>query len=338
MSSFPPQAREDSVGKRSSSLLSPRSSQCDRKLTTQTPAPIISCTKPLKSSLKYSSPRFYRTGWTASAPALPSARANSLPSRPKSVHFKDKDSELESVCFFRATGRPSSIFGSHSDTETETERENAPSTQSGAGALLKVIEISPIPSPHTAQDSNVRLESISLLPARPPLLRGTVRVRNIAFEKHVVARFTTDGWTTTSDTHARYIGTTSAGSGDGTWDQFAFTISLGSHAGHTGAAPCPLLFAVRYTVPGVGEWWDNNGGDDFRIVLGPARSPPPWAGPAIMSDAPFVNAAAFPRWPLVASRRVNAPPTPDLRARQTGAVCLPRTSGGHESVAMLFAV
>jgi hypothetical protein len=24
---------------------------------------------------------------------------------------------------------------------------------------------------------------------------------------------------------------------------------------------------VRYTVPGVGEWWDNNGGADFRIVL-----------------------------------------------------------------------
>jgi hypothetical protein len=56
---------------------------------------------------------------------------------------------------------------------------------------------------------------------------------------------------------------------------------------------------VRYTVPGIGEWWDNNGGDDFRIVLGPARSTPP----ATMSDAPFVNAAAFP---LVSSRKCAA--------------------------------
>ena len=276
-----PAHASDPVGKRLSSLISPRSSQA--------PAPTINCTKPLQSSLKYSSSRFYRTGWTASAPALPNARTNSLPSRPKSVRFKDKDGELESVCFFRATGRPSSIFRSHSDTETETERENAPLTQPGPGVLLKVTEISPIRSPHTAQDSNVRLESISLLPARPPLLRGTVRVRNIAFEKHVVARFTTDHFR-----HARYVGTRSAGSGDGTWDEFAFTISLGSHAGPAGAAPRTLLFAVRYTVPGVGEWWDNNGGHDFRIVLGPAGSALPWASPAIMSDAPFVNAAAFP--------------------------------------------
>ena len=296
-------ARQDPVGKRSSSLLSPRSSQSDRNLVTQTPAPIINCTKPLKSSLKYSNSWLYRTGWTTSALAPPNARTSTLPSRPKSVRFKDKSGELESVCFFRATGRPSSISGSHSDTETETERENLPLTQPGPGTLLKLIEISPIPSLHLAQDSNVCLESISLLPARPPLLHGTVRVRNIAFEKQVVARFTTDSWTTTSDTHARYIGTRSAGPGDDTWDQFAFTISLGSHAGPARATPRTLLLAVRYTVPGIGEWWDNNGGDDFRILLGPARSTPAWAGPATMSDAPFVNIAAIP---LVSSRKCTA--------------------------------
>ncbi|KAI0248647.1 hypothetical protein BJV78DRAFT_1156385 [Lactifluus subvellereus] len=48
-----------------------------------------------------------------------------------------------------------------------------------------------------------------------------------------------------------------------------------------------------------------NGRDDFHIVLGPVRSPPPWAGPTIMSDMPFVNAAAFPRWPLVVSCHAN---------------------------------
>ena len=31
--------------------------------------------------------------------------------------------------------------------------------------------------------------------------------------------------------------------------------------------PCTLLLAVRFTVPGKGEWWDNNGGDDFCIDI-----------------------------------------------------------------------
>jgi Carbohydrate/starch-binding module (family 21) len=312
--SRPPQASGDPIRERLSYLPSSRSHlpKPQRKFITQTSAPIGVCsgtgTKPVKSSLKCSRSWGYHDR-TVSAPAAPNARANSLPPCPKIVRFKDKDDKLESVCFFRAKGRPSSIFGPHSDTETEGERENGPLTQHGAERpLLKVIEMSPIPSQRTAPDSNVHLESISLLPALPPLLRGTVLVRNIAYEKHVTARFTTDSWTTTVETQASYIGG-GPSDNDGTWDRFAFTISLEWHAG-LASSPTPrtLLLSVRYTVPRVGEWWDNNGGEDFRVVFGPtARSTiPSWAGSALMSDAPFVKAAAFPRWPLVVSRCENA--------------------------------
>jgi hypothetical protein len=116
-----------------------------------------------------------------------------------------------------------------------------------------------------------------------------VRVRNIAYEKLVTARFTTDGWETTVDTQAHYIGN------DGTWDRFAFTISLEWHAGLASPMPRTFLLAVRYAVLGVGEWWDNNGGDDFRVALGPTKSISSWLSSTTVSDARFVTAAAFPR-------------------------------------------
>jgi Carbohydrate/starch-binding module (family 21) len=69
-------------------------------------------------------------------------------------------------------------------------------------ALLKLTEMSPIPSLYIPPNPSVYLEFISpllLASARPPLLRGTVGVRNIAYEKHVAARFTIDGWTSVSE-------------------------------------------------------------------------------------------------------------------------------------------
>ncbi|KAH9963065.1 putative phosphatase regulatory subunit-domain-containing protein [Russula compacta] len=249
--------------------------------------------KPLKSCLKCSQGRKA----SESVPTTPNVRKNTLPSNDrKSVHFKESDSELVSVCVFRATGRPSTILSPHSDTESEIEPDEAsflqriPVAAPARTALLKVTNISPIPSPHTPPCFNVHLESISLLPARPPLLRGTVRVRNIAYEKDVTARFTLDGWTTVSEAHAWYTG--SAASDDGTWDRFAFTISLELHL-RPGASERMLLLAVRFAVPGVGEWWDNNGGNDFRIGIAPASTlpgsactlplPMPNAGPTAMS-------------------------------------------------------
>ncbi|KAH9952296.1 putative phosphatase regulatory subunit-domain-containing protein [Lactifluus volemus] len=241
------------------------------KLQRQTSAP---CTQRAvnnsKPSLKRSTSRGYRTT-LCSATRPPSPRSH--PS-PKTVRFKGSDGELESVCLFRARGRPSSIpTGLLSDTETESEWDST--------AADSASPISPIPSPFTAPESNVHLESVSLLPAwhpAPPLLRGVVRVRNISYQKQVVARFTTDNWTMTNcESQAQYVSATSGDDNDDScdWDRFAFTISLGGEHSQFANAPesctSTLLLAVRYTVPGVGEWWDNNGGDNFRVVIGPPQ-------------------------------------------------------------------
>jgi hypothetical protein len=267
---------------------------------------------PLKSSLKCSRGR--RVISEPSTPPSHAPTSDSPPPNIKSVHF-NKEGELESVCLFRPTGRPSSISHprSHSDTETETETDSPfPTQREGitTATNFTIADISPIPSPHTPPEWNVHLESLTLLSARPPLLRGTVRVRNIAFEKCVAVRFTTDNWTTISESHARYVGPSSAHS-PGTWDLFAFTIPL--------QAARTLFLAVRYAVSDAGEWWDNNGGANFRVVLAPATPPRPVPVPGAAPGFGLggVNPTAFPRRALVgacqakvAATKTYAYPTP----------------------------
>jgi hypothetical protein len=277
---------------------------------TQTLAPI---NKPLKSSLRCSSSTgSFGNGKESSAPTQPDVRRNALASSSrKSVRFKDRDDGLESIHFFHATGRPSALLDPDSGTESDTgESSDASSPHSldlanaAVPPLLKLTDISPIPSLYTPLHPYILLESISpfLAGARPPVLRGIIRVRNIAYEKRVAARFTIDDWTTVSEVLARCAGPAAGVYGDdGAWDRFAFSISLGSYAprprpppprtsfSHSYAHAFTLLLAVRFTVPGVGEWWDNNGGHDFRIVLAQAS-----AGTVIPGLGPSPTTEEFP--------------------------------------------
>lgn len=188
--------------------------------------------------------------------------------------------------------------------------------------LIKVTEMSPIPSLHTPPNPNVYLESIApiLFPtARAPILRGIVWVRNIAYEKRVAARFTIDDWTTVSEVLARYSTgpTTISGAhhrhgdgGNGKWDRFVFSISLefcatrraGASSSRSHAST--LLLAVCFTAPGVGEWWDNNGGNNFRIVLAHAS-----AGGKVLGVSDPIPTAEFPRLSHPVTRFANAQST-----------------------------
>lgn len=271
---------------------------------TRTPAPItFPVHKSLKSSIGCSSTGSFGRSKETAPPTHLNVRRDALPlSSRKSVRFKGGDDGLESICFFQATERPSALLNPDSDTEPDAESNDASSIYSpqclvlanaaigetATAPLLKITDLSPIPSSRTPSHSFIRLESISplLAGARPPLLRGIVRVRNIAFEKCVAARFTIDDWSTVSEVLARYAGP----GDDDAWDRFAFSISLEFYAprpprpatgssslanantfphshSHARSHAFTLHLAVRYSVPGVGEWWDNNGGDDFHIVL-----------------------------------------------------------------------
>ena len=312
--------------------------------------------KPLKSSLKCPGSWSNREAPTS---VLPSVDGSVPTVARKRVRFEDSDGQLVSVCVFRADERPSSIFGFHheSDSGSETtvsddddddragswhrERDRAFAAAAAALVPLEFADvISQIPSPCTPSTCFVRLQSITpILPARfsqqPLLLHGTVHVRNINYEKQVAARYTLDDWETTSEIHACYTNPLPAGAArrgmpinrrNSAWDKFSFIIPLMLRA-PSDDPPRTLLLAVRFTVPGKGEWWDNNGGDNFRIVLsqlpsagrgtaGHGRSAlgPPGLGSASglslssMWGVSFMkNASAeFPRKPLAVPCSANA--------------------------------
>jgi len=291
--------------------LPPQYNQCS--LVTRTPGAPSTTTitfpinKPLKSSLKHSNTGPFRRGKEPSAPTQPHVPREVVPSSSsssrKSVRFKDTDDGLVSIRLFHATGRPSALLDpddpdTESASDSDAETDDSSSTVSSPfqrliraavlatppPAPLKVTQMPRIPSLCIPPNPYVYLESISpilLASAPPPTLHGTVRVRNIAYEKRVAARFTIDNWTTVSEVLARYTDPAISGAlahhraegDDDRWDQFAFSISLEFYAsrrlasGSSRSHAFTLLLAVSFTAPGVGEWWDNNGGNNFCIVL-----------------------------------------------------------------------
>jgi hypothetical protein len=241
---------------------------------------------------------------------------------PKNVHFKEKEDGLETVRLFRRTGKPVSVSKPTSDTETETEPE--PSgfpfphvLGSSSSSLTEIATCSPIPARDPSPYANVHLESVTLPPARPPVLRGTILVRNIVFEKQVGVRFTLDEWTTVSEVLATYTGPvgpleTLAGTNQGKtvgdligpkaatgWDRFNFAIRLEDYEAYLWQRT--LFLVTRYSAPGVGEFWDNNSGENYRITFrsytGPVQ-PERKRGISAPSTTPFLLSAS----PLASSR------------------------------------
>ncbi|NWI70291.1 PPR3E phosphatase, partial [Todus mexicanus] len=98
----------------------------------------------------------------------------------------------------------------------------------------------------------VRLEWVR---AEPGGLRGAVRVLNVAFEKAVSVRYTRNAWASCAEVPASYQ---PPGPPDGSTDRFSFLLPLGA------AVEAGLEFAVRYRVAGA-EYWDNNGGQNYRL-------------------------------------------------------------------------
>ncbi|CAE6505351.1 unnamed protein product [Rhizoctonia solani] len=236
--------------------------------TSGTATPVVrkSNGQPLKPSLKssLSSPNI-------SSMNEPRRIAKSAPTTPR-VHFKELG--LESVVLFDKGARPITVSGEYNgadDTETETENE------SGKG--FPFPNISP-PSacvrlaPTTSQlafqpppQSHVHLQYLSLPAIRPPRLHGTILVRNVAYAKTVVVRYTTDNWETASEINASYNSSLPPGivpgSIDAPWDKFTFTIKLDDIER---SLPERTLFCVvKYDAHGAGEWWDNNNGENYRV-------------------------------------------------------------------------
>ena len=120
-----------------------------------------------------------------------------------------------------------------------------------------------IPAPsssshHRDDGRDVALDSLVIAPDRKSL-RGTVVVRNIAFEKRIALRFTADDWQTVSEVAAEYLEPCSGNSG---FDRWQFFIKLQDLLARI--ENITMLLAARYSVDGR-EHWDNNRDRNYRI-------------------------------------------------------------------------
>ncbi|KAH1187955.1 hypothetical protein KIL84_009477 [Mauremys mutica] len=116
-------------------------------------------------------------------------------------------------------------------------------------------------------------------PGEPWLLRGTLRVLNVAYRKAVHVRASRDRWRSFRDHPARYV---PGGSPDGGLsDRFAFSLPFGPgqrgrQAEEEGGADARLDFVIRYQTD-EGVYWANNQGRNYSVVmkgLAPPRAPP----------------------------------------------------------------
>jgi hypothetical protein len=108
----------------------------------------------------------------------------------------------------------------------------------------------------------VRLEKLFLSQDHEALF-GKIVVKNIAFQKTVVARFTFDEWKTTSEVIATYDSIFREKQAPNAYDEFSFDIELPSQAT---AENVSVLLCIRYAVNNQ-EFWDNNEKMNYSMLL-----------------------------------------------------------------------
>ncbi|XP_068609397.1 protein phosphatase 1 regulatory subunit 3B [Brachionichthys hirsutus] len=141
-------------------------------------------------------------------------------------------------------------------------------------------------------------------------LAGTVKVKNVSYEKSVKLRVTFDSWKSYTEVNCLYVKDTYPGSCN---DTFSFQVSLPDE-------PRPfesIEFAVCYEVAGC-EYWDSNHGGNYRVVWSSVKrnQPGPYSrhtesfNSGIHFDrygSPTCSHGLFPDWPSYARYENSGP-------------------------------
>lgn len=113
---------------------------------------------------------------------------------------------------------------------------------------------------HANEKAVVQLEYFSVQPNQQhQVVTGQCCVVNLAFEKHVIVRYTFDNWRTFVDMDAVYQGPCSSNNSK---DCFSFSFVWHDKADENQQ----VQFALRYIVNGQ-EFWDNNNGQNYTASL-----------------------------------------------------------------------
>lgn len=205
-------------------------------------------------------------------PATARRRPSSMPGTPvyaKAVHF---DSQLEHIRHFLQLDRPLAVSAETSpvdshdgDTEFPFGHDADKSTPSWEWELR--LSNFPKDAPHRATHA-VRLERLFLSADKRSLI-GSVSVANLAFHKHVAARFTFDHWRTVSEVVAVYSHDVRRKHAHDGHDRFTFDIKLDDQANLESKT---MFVCIRYNVEGQ-EHWDNNNGLNYQVEFVKASKP-----------------------------------------------------------------
>lgn len=199
-------------------------------------------------------------------PASMRRRPSSMPGTPtysKAVHFQDNS--LEHVRHFLQVDRPIAVSAGSSPVEPYDEgnefpfSEDEPSTRSPPFEWeIRLTNFPQVSAERAALP--VRTERVYLSPDNK-ILQGDVVVRNLAFHKLVVARFTLDYWKTTSEVVAEYNNDVRKKQGTPNCDLFTFRIKLEDQANLENKT---MFFCIRYSVSGH-DFWDNNSSINYQV-------------------------------------------------------------------------
>ncbi|KAI8366061.1 putative phosphatase regulatory subunit-domain-containing protein [Radiomyces spectabilis] len=171
--------------------------------------------------------------------------APSTPTHAKSVKFDPV--ALERILFFQKTQMPSELKSDASAPMFRLQYVNWPPRETTDYYAKNVVV-----------DKNFKVQNDNAI-------KGTVHVRNLAYEKHVAVRYTLDCWQSYHDTKADYEGP--AGGTFKGFDTFVFKLDLDtSKLADRGHVRGTVDFAVRYTIHGQ-DHWENNDGGDYEIKI-----------------------------------------------------------------------
>jgi len=190
----------------------------------------------------------------------------------KSVQFSN---DLEMVCLFECLDKPEDIgespqFVVPDSKDLNQEPKDEPEIIYKNGICLINI---PVFTPFDMMSNVMGLESIELVDGS--ILKGTIQVKNLAYHKSVVIRYTLDNWNTSKEAPAVYTSAVTNGTAfysDVGLDLFTFTIDMTSQfnafnnslVSHFADHPIIMSFAIRYEV-NHNTYWDNNNTNNFQL-------------------------------------------------------------------------
>ncbi len=193
-------------------------------------------------------------------------RPSSMPGTPtysKAVHFQDNS--LEHVRHFLQVDRPIAVSAGSSPVDPYDEENEFPfgddESSQPSPQFEWEIRLTNFPQQGVERGAlPVRTERVYLSPDTK-ILEGDVVVRNLAFHKLVVARFTLDYWKTTSEVIADYNNDVRKKQAAHGCDLFTFRIKLEDQANLENKT---MFFCVKYSVNGQ-DYWDNNKSVNYQV-------------------------------------------------------------------------